>query len=92
MNQTMLQHHDVYPQLYDQRLSTHFREVKDLYTDEVKLFESVIGSMANCEGRLTNKAIILGLINRLESTDDVVTNDIIRNTLEIVVHFTTGEI
>ena len=41
---------------------------------------------------LNNKAIILWLIQALESTDDVVTADVIRKTLEIVVGYTMDDI
>jgi hypothetical protein len=44
------------------------------------------------EGHLTNKAIILWLINALETTDDVVMADVIRKTLEIVVGYTMDDI
>ncbi|MEX0578498.1 biofilm development regulator YmgB/AriR family protein, partial [Enterobacter cloacae subsp. cloacae] len=44
------------------------------------------------EGHLTNKAIILWLIQTLEATDDVVQADVIRKTLEIVVGYTMDDL
>lgn len=44
------------------------------------------------EGHLSNKAIILWLIQTLESTNDVVQADVIRKTLEIVVGHTMDDL
>ena len=49
-------------------------------------------SILQSEGHLNNKAIILWLIQALETTDDVVTADVIRKTLEIVVGYTMDDI
>jgi len=42
--------------------------------------------------RITHKALILELIKMIETTEDVVKSDIVRHTLEIVVHHTTDDI
>ena len=41
---------------------------------------------------MTNKAIILRLINLMENTEDVVRKDVLRKTLEIVVDHTMDDI
>ena len=51
-----------------------------------------INRILQSEGHLNNKAIILWLIQALETTDDVVTADVIRKTLEIVVGYTMDDI
>jgi hypothetical protein len=51
-----------------------------------------ISSILESEGHLSNKAIILWLITALETTRDVVTADVIRKTLEIVVSYTMDDI
>jgi len=40
---------------------------------------------------VTNKAIILHLINQLESTSDIVQLDVLRKTLELVVGYTPDD-
>lgn len=51
-----------------------------------------IDSILSSDGHLSNKALILWLINALETTDNVVTADVIRKTLEIVVGYTMDDI
>ena len=53
---------------------------------------AVVRSILASGGQLTNKAIILHLIQAIESTHDVVKSDIIRKTLEIVVDHTMDDI
>jgi hypothetical protein len=92
MIQTMPQHSDISAHLPDATLSAYFRSAGDMLSDESALLGAVIRNIIATDGNLTNKAIILRLINALESTDDVVTSDIIRKTLEIVVNHTTDDL
>ena len=92
MIQMMLQKSDIHTYLPDTALSAYFLNAGDMLMDECALLGVVIRSILASEGQLTNKAIILRLIDALESTDDVVTSDIIRKTLEIVVDHTTDDI
>ena len=92
MRQTMHQQPDIYAGLQDTALSDYFRTAGDKLVDESAVMSLAINSILQSEGRLKNKAIILWLIQALESTDDVVTADVIRKTLEIVVGYTMDDI
>ncbi|MDU2479194.1 MAG: biofilm development regulator YmgB/AriR family protein [Klebsiella sp.] len=86
----MHQQPDIYAGLQDTALSLsdYFRTAGDKLVDESAVMSLAINSILQSEGHLNNKAIILWLIQALESTDDVVTADVIRKTLEIVVGYT----
>ncbi|WP_435948280.1 biofilm development regulator YmgB/AriR family protein [Dryocola sp. BD586] len=88
----MLQKTDIHAYLPDTALSAYFRNAGDMLAEESALLGAVIRSILASGEHLTNKAIILKLIEALESIDDVVTSDIIRKTLEIVVDHTTDDI
>ncbi|WP_259461982.1 biofilm development regulator YmgB/AriR family protein [Enterobacter sp. R1(2018)] len=88
----MLQKTDIHAYLPDTALSAYFRNAGDMLAEESALLGAVIRSILASGSPLTNKAIILKLIDALESIDDVVTSDIIRKTLEIVVDHTTDDI
>ncbi|WP_435930579.1 biofilm development regulator YmgB/AriR family protein [Dryocola sp. BD613] len=88
----MLQKSDIHAYLPDTALSAYFRNAGDLLAEESALLGAAIRSILASDGHLTNKAIILRLINALESVDDVVASDIIRKTLEIVVDHTSDDI
>ena len=84
----MHQQPDIYARLQDTALSDYFRNAGDKLVDESAVMSLAINSILQSEGHLNNKAIILWLIQALETTDDVVTADVIRKTLEIVVGYT----
>jgi len=88
----MHQQPDIYAGLQDTALSDYFRNAGDKLVDESAVMSLAINSILQSEGHLNNKAIILWLIQALESTDDVVTADVIRKTLEIVVGYTMDAI
>ncbi|MDH8515323.1 biofilm development regulator YmgB/AriR family protein [Klebsiella pneumoniae] len=87
----MHQQPDIYARLQDTALSDYFRNAGDKLVDESAVMSLAINSILQSEGHL-NKAIILWLIQALETTDDVVTADVIRKTLEIVVGYTMDDI
>ena len=78
--------------LQDTALSDYFRNAGDKLVDESAVMSLAINSILQSEGHLNNKAIILWLIQAPETTDDVVTADVIRKTLEIVVGYTMDDI
>ena len=84
----MHQQPDIYARLQDD----YFRNAGDKLVDESAVMSLAINSILQSEGHLNNKAIILWLIQALETTDDVVTADVIRKTLEIVVGYTMDDI
>ena len=103
----MHQQPDIYARLQDTALSDYFRNAGDKLVDESAVMSLAINSILQSEGHLNNKAIILWLkkekkiaddetvkqlIQALETTDDVVTADVIRKTLEIVVGYTMDDI
>ncbi|MCP1437913.1 hypothetical protein J3D56_001349 [Erwinia persicina] len=63
----------------------HFQGEGDLLAQETKVIGAVIREIAAAGGYVTNKAIILKLIEKLENTSDVVQLDIFRQALEVVV-------
>ncbi|MCT9844339.1 MULTISPECIES: biofilm development regulator YmgB/AriR family protein [Leclercia] len=88
----MLQKSDFYDQLPNAALSNYFRSAGGLLAEEWALLESVVGAIVEAKEPLTNKAIILRLIQQIESTRDVVRADIIRKTLEIIVDHTQDDL
>jgi probable RcsB/C two-component-system connector, global regulator of biofilm formation and acid-resistance len=92
MRQNIHVQSDVYAGFHDTALSEYFRNAGDKLAEESAIFAAAVSCIMASEGHLTNKAIILWLINALETTDDVVTSDIIRKTLEIVVGYTMDDI
>lgn len=88
----MLQKPDFYEQLPNAALSNYFRSAGGLLADEWALLESIVGAIVEAKEPLTNKAIILRLIQQIESTRDVVKADIIRKTLEIIVDHTQDDL
>ena len=66
-------------------LSEYFRHAGDRFAEESAVFSTAVRCVLASEGHLSNKAIILWLIQTLEATHDVVQADVIRKTLEIVV-------
>ena len=83
---------DLYTGMRDSELSEYFRNAGERLADESAMFNAAVSSITAYEGHLTNKAIILWLINALEMTSDVVMGDVIRKTLEIVVGYTSDDI
>ncbi|WP_380184722.1 biofilm/acid-resistance regulator YmgB/AriR [Kalamiella sp. sgz302252] len=63
----------------------HFQGEGDLLAQETKVIGAVIREIVAAGGYVTNKAIILKLIEKLENTSDVVQLDIFRQALEVVV-------
>ena len=92
MSQTTLKQSENYTDIPDTILSEYFRNAGDMLADESAMLGAVIRSMLDGGEPLTNKTIILRLMELLESTDDVVKGDVIRKTLEIIVDHTTDDI
>lgn len=92
MNQVMIEKSEPYKNLPNKTLSDYFRNAGDLLAEEAIILGGVIRSILAYDGQVTNKAIILRLINLMENTEDVVRKDILRKTLEIVVDHTMDDI
>lgn len=81
-----------YENLPDVTLAEYFRSGGETLAEESAILGAVIRRVLAAGENVTHKALILELIKMLETTDDVVKNNIIRHTLEIVVHHTTDDI
>ena len=88
----MLESSDGYENLTALSLMEYFRSGGETLAEESAILGVAIRRIVTAGERITHKALILELIRMIESTDDVVRSDIIRNTLEIVVHHTTDDI
>lgn len=92
MSQVMIDPTEHHENLPDSTLSDYFKNAGDMLAEEAAILGGVIRSIIAYEEPITNKAIILRLVTLLEHTEDVVTADIIRKTLEIVVDHTSDDI
>jgi len=63
----------------------YFKSSGDLYSTETEVLGATIREITAAKGHVTNKAIILHLLAALESSEDVLQQDILRSTLELVV-------
>ncbi|EHG7580022.1 two-component-system connector protein AriR [Citrobacter sedlakii] len=92
MRQAMLKQTDFYAVLPDTAMSEFFRNAGDRLAEESAVLATAISSIMASDGHITNKAIILWLVQALETTDSVVQADVLRKTLEIVVGYTMDDI
>lgn len=92
MNTAMIQQPDIYSALADNALSDYFRHAGDILAEESVALGAAIRNVIIAGESINNKNIMLALIRRLESTEDVVQADVIRKTLEIVVGHTLDDI
>ncbi|WP_370521080.1 biofilm/acid-resistance regulator YmgB/AriR [Pantoea sp. BAV 3049] len=60
--------------------------------DESMVIGEIIAELTAREGMVSNKKIIMQLLERLETEHDVVMLDVYRNALEIVVHRTPDDL
>lgn len=66
-------------------IHAYLQDAGDLYAQEKEVIGTIVKAVLADRGRVTNKAIIMYLIAELESTNDAVQLDVLRNCLEIVV-------
>ncbi|WP_342325139.1 biofilm development regulator YmgB/AriR family protein [Kosakonia sp. BYX6] len=92
MSQATLEQSEGYENLPDITLADYFRSRGDLLAEESAVLGAVIRRILAAGERISHKALILELIRMLETTENVVKSDVIRHTLEIVVHHTTDDI
>ena len=65
----MIEKSDLYKNLPNKTLSDYFRNAGDLLAEEAIILGGVIRSILAYDGQVTNKAIILRLINLMENTE-----------------------
>lgn len=92
MSQVMLQQPDIQSMLPKTGLLDYFRNGGDRLAEEYAVLQLAINNILAVEGHISHKAIILWLINALETSESVVMSDIIRQTLEIVISHTMDDI
>lgn len=92
MSQIVLQQSDMQTVLPKTGLLEYFRNGGDRLAEEYAVLQLAISNIVETEGHITHKAIILWLVKALETTDDVIMSDVIRQTLEIVVSHTMDDI
>ena len=73
------------------QLTAYFQtEIKEAHT-EVEILGSVVVEILHSGLPVTNKAIISRLLQRLETARDVISLDVHRHALELVVHQTEDD-
>lgn len=92
MTQVMLKPSEFQTPVPEIALIDYFRAAGERLNDERRVLQAAIHSLKAENEYVSNKAIIIWLIKSLESTDDVVMCDILRNTLEIVVAYTVDDL
>jgi len=92
MNQTATKKPEFFDGHSGTSLTEYFRTSGEALAEESALLGQVINSIIATDGHLTNKAIIARLIEILELTDSVVSADVIRKTLEIVLDHTIDDV
>lgn len=65
-------------------VSDYFGSSTVHYEEEYRVISGIISHKISNHGRVSNKDVVLGLINMLDHSDDVLEQDILRNALEIV--------
>lgn len=76
----------------DKALTDYFTAAGDRLEEEAQVFGSTVQRIMADGQHINNKNIISSLIKTLETTDDVIQADVLRNTLEIVVNHTLDDI
>ncbi|WP_297202507.1 biofilm development regulator YmgB/AriR family protein [uncultured Pluralibacter sp.] len=72
----------------DKNLASYFFNSGSRYEEEKLILGAAVRNILALNHTVTNKNLIVSLLTMLECSEDVVTSDIIRHTLEIVVQYT----
>ncbi|WP_052283260.1 biofilm development regulator YmgB/AriR family protein [Kluyvera genomosp. 1] len=88
----MLQQYDFYPSLHNKALSEHFLKAGDMLAEEAEVLGGAVRQLLTAGETVSNKNIIAVLIHSLEETNNIVSADVIRKTLEIIVDYTLDDI
>ncbi|MEZ3498170.1 biofilm/acid-resistance regulator YmgB/AriR [Pantoea sp. KPR_PJ] len=76
----------------DKEIADYFNVAANKAASEMEMLGLIVAEILQAGMPVTNKAIIAKLINRLELESDVVTLDIYRQLLELVVHKTPDDL
>lgn len=72
-------------------LQEHMNAAGELKSAETRIIGEMIRSLTAQNGFVSNKSIILKLLERLETEQDVVMQDVYRNALELIVQHTPDD-
>ncbi|EJF31639.1 regulatory protein AriR [Enterobacter sp. Ag1] len=78
--------------IVDHALSDFIRSTADRHAEENAAISQAVTAILAANKSVSNKAIIIWLVDALETTQDVVMCDVYRNALEIVVGHTVDDI
>jgi len=76
----------------DQEIADYFNTAANTAASEMEMLGLLVAEILQAGKPVTNKAIISKLIHRLELETDVVSLDIYRQLLELVVHKTPDDL
>ncbi|QIX98241.1 two-component-system connector protein AriR [Cedecea sp. FDAARGOS_727] len=92
MTQLISNTSEMHTGLSDKALTDYIRSAGDRHAEENAAISQAITAILSANKSVSNKAIIIWLVEALETTDDVVMCDVYRNALEIVVGHTMDDI
>lgn len=75
----------------ESEILSYFQGGGEKYSQEVQVLGAVIKELAAEGTHVSNKAMILKLIEKLETTTDVIQLDVYRQVLEVVVGMTPDD-
>ena len=76
----------------DERLFNYLANSGGKFCDESVAIEAAARSLLSQSRPVSNKNLIYSLLNMLSCSDDVVTSDIVRHAIEIVIEFTEDDL
>jgi len=69
----------------ESQITDYFKNTGDLYQSESAVIESIYQELLSVKTKVRSRDVILNLIDKLESENDVLQADIYRKALELVV-------
>lgn len=76
----------------ESQINTYFQNSGELMSGESDVLDEITAELTATQGSVTNKAIILKLLAKMETETDVVQLDIYRGALEEIVHRTPDDL
>lgn len=81
-----------YASIADKNLASYFFNSGSRYEEEKLIIGAAVRNILAMGHSVTNKNLIVSLLTMLECSEDVVSSDIIRHTLEIVMQYTHDDL
>lgn len=76
----------------ESQISDYFENSGDKFKSEREIVTALSAEVMSRKGSVTNKDLILGLLEKLETENDIVRLDIYRQALELVVQRTPDDL